>query len=172
MFKSDDQLPAEPSAFIKLNNKESLKGVFRGAPYDFMQHYYKAESKSYLCEGQGCSHCAKGNKPTFRFKINFLVLQPDGKTFVAKIIDWPRTPYRDLRAIAESHGNLDRVKVTITRNGIGLDTTYSILPMPDWKVSDALDQVLKSIPLHELSPPQPAQAQPEPGSFDDSDIPF
>lgn len=174
MFKDDDKLPAESTgSFLKLQDKESVRGVFRGVPYDYAQHFNQTENKSYTCEGPNCGYCKKEEKkPSFRFKMNFVTKDADGK-LTAKIFESGVSVYKQLRELDKQYSGLTKVIVTVTRNGVKKNTTYSILPVPNWQVDAKFEEMLKGVQLHELmAQPQQAQvAAPEPGSFDE-DIPF
>jgi hypothetical protein len=162
--------------FIKLQDKESIKGVFRGDPFDFKQHFIKTENKSYNCTGNGnCEWCAKGEKPKFRFRINFITKDADGN-YTAKILEHGARFYTSLKSLHESGYNLEKTVVSITRNGKGTDTTYTILPLPNGVVNESLEKSLSAVKLNDLDNfNKPGQAQREPGEdFDlnEEDLPF
>lgn len=138
------------SQFIKLEDKESIRGIFRGDPYDFKQHFIKAENKSYLCTApQACQWCMKGDRPKFRFTINFITKEPDGK-YIAKVFEQGAKFYNGLKALHESGYDLERTIMAVTRSGKGTDTIYTILPIPNGAVPDAMEKNVSAVKLHDL----------------------
>jgi hypothetical protein len=148
--------------YLKLKPGESIRGVFRGSPYRFRQHW--ENNVSSICESE-CSLCQQGKKASFRFRINFLTLE--NGAYVAKVFEQGGKVYDALSALNESDYDLERTVVKITRNGNGTDTTYSVVPVPKGDVSDELEKKLIEVKLNELDP----QAEATPPETDE-DLPF
>ncbi len=162
--------------FVKLKDKESIVGVFRGDPYDFRQHW--VGSKSQVCTGTDCAECAKKNKAGFRFRLNFITRDPNGK-FVAQIFEQGWNVYENLRSLHESDYDLERTILRITRNGVEKQTSYTIVPVPKHAVTDEMNQEFLKIKLHDLvnleedSPTQAGNGGADaPPPHTDDDIPW
>src|SRR6185312_16723655 len=123
-FKADEPSGLGGQFFIKLKDKESIVGVFRGDPYDFKQHWM--QNGSQICPGAGCNECIKGMKPSFRFRLNF-VTNEHGK-YVARVFEQGRAVYGQLASLNNSGYPLEKTVVKITRTGNDKATTYTILP--------------------------------------------
>lgn len=163
-FDQEVQSGGGSNDFLKLKDQETATGVFRGEVYHFRTHWLG--SKSDPCTGQGCSHCASGNKPKFRFRLNFVT-----NDFNVKIFEGGPQIYNMLKELHSSDYNLERSWVKIKRNGTGTDTNYLILPIPNGIVQDKHEQKLVTLKLHDLSlSKQTASAQVNEPAFDD--IPF
>lgn len=159
--------------YLRLQDKESIRGVFRGDPYLFRTHW--VGKKSSVCVGEkDCQHCKAGIKSGFRFRINFVV--KEGETYTPKIWEQGWTVYTQLKGLHESDYNLEKTLVRISRTGSGMnDTSYTVLPLPNGAISDETNQkIVKEVTLHELNlfnnPDE--QSQPEESKFNESDIPF
>src|SRR5687768_5022416 len=118
------------ASYLKLGDGEKVRGIFRGNPHTFKVHW--TGNASVPCQGKdACDLCAKGDRPKFRFKVNIIV--KDGTAYVAKVFEQGFRTYdamRNLHAELKEQGlGLDKVVVTISRNGSKQDTTYSILPV-------------------------------------------
>lgn len=136
--------------FLKLKDGDRLKGVFRGDPAIFRQHFIKAEMKSYLCEGKAtCEHCKAGDKAKFRFAINFLT-QEEG-VWVAKVFEQGYGTYLELKEMHESEYDLPTTCVMLSRSGEGTDTRYRVTPAKDnGGLKEADIKKLDAIPLNDL----------------------
>lgn len=159
--------------FIKLGDKESVRGIFRGEPFDFRQHWDESQQRSINCTGPGCEICAKGDRPKFRFRINFVVKEGDG--YVAKIIEQGAKFYEQLKTTHESGYELDKHAMQITRTGKGTSTTYTLMPVQGGAVNEKFEKTLSEVKLNDLSnfkkPEQTSGKQDD--SFDaNDDIPF
>jgi hypothetical protein len=113
--------------YIKLKDKESIVGIFAGDPYEYTKAW-------------------QDERPRFRFKINFIV--KDGPTFVPKVFDGSFTVYKQLEELHAEY-DLTSTYVKITRNGEGLDTTFSILPGKKQPTAEELAHI-KTLTLHDL----------------------
>ena len=118
-FRSDAELPSTGGAnnFIKLKEKESVEGVFRGELYEFFI-LWEANKSRIVPEGTVDSK--------FRFRINFVV--KEGSVYVPKVFEQGIIVYKQLSALHDEY-SLPETVVKITRNGTGTDTTYSLLPL-------------------------------------------
>lgn len=160
--------------FVRLKDKESVQGVFRGNPFDFRQHWIGAKSSP--CQGGDCKYCKEGNKPSFRFRMNFLV--NENNNWVAKIFEQGFTVYQTLSALNRDDYDLEKYVVKITRNGTGQNTTYSIIPKPNGHITTETESKLALIKLHDLQnfignqeqPPMPET--PSGPVFEEEDLPF
>lgn len=142
--------------YIRLKDKESIVGVFVGNLHEYYSIWENKKPRE-VPEG------TDGAK--FRFRINMVV--KEGPTFSPKIFENNVNVYRQLEELHAEYG-LSTIYVKVTRNGEGLDTTYSILPSKK-PPSDAELAHIKTLKLHDLS----GQKQSAPLSFNtDDDIPF
>ena len=140
-FKSD--LPETGSGsnnFLKLKDKESVVGIFRGEPRDFFAMW---DGKKYVEVAE--------DDPNgfFRFKINFVV--KEGSNYVAKIFENGSQVYKQLAELHTEY-DLQETTVKITRNGTGTDTSYSILPLLKTPPSKETLAFLKKLELLPLEP--------------------
>lgn len=173
-FLNDEQLPKEESIFLKLEDKEEITGVFRGKFYYFYNHYLKNEGKSYLCTGkeQGCPYCPK-SKPSFRFKVNLVTRNSNGE-FIAKVFESGITIYRHLKELNKKYEDLNKVFITLARHGLSTNTTYSVIPLPKWQLTQGAEAIISQVPLHELKHAQMKDKETESVSqgMGDDEIPF
>lgn len=141
--------PMDGKNYLKLKDKESVRGVFRGNPYLFRTHW--VDKKSSVCTGaETCVSCQKNVKSTFRFRVNFIV--KENETYTPKIWEQGWTVYTQLKNLNETDYDLEKTIVRVTRTGSGMnDTTYTVLPLPNGVVDQALDQKLTALKLHELN---------------------
>lgn len=167
-MKFKEKLPSTGKYFLRLKSGDSVKGVFRGEPYDFKQHW--VNQRGSVCEGDGCPHCKEGKKPSFRFRLNF-VLSENG-AMVAKIFEQGWMVYESLRSLHGADYDLEKTVVQITRHGSGQDTTYSVIPLQGAKgqVTEGFEKQLGAVALHNLISPTEDAA----GDFAESDdgVPF
>lgn len=113
-------------SFLKLKDRESVTGVFLGDVHEFFTLWQDGKS---MIVPEGTP------KAAFRFRINFIVKSGDG--YAAKIFENGATVYRDLGALHEEY-NLETVAVKLTRNGVGLETTYSLMPLLKTQINEAI----------------------------------
>lgn len=118
-FRKPEEMPTGGGSknFLKLKDKESISGIFRGDIHEFFV----------LWEG-GKSQTVEEGVPgaRFRFRVNFVT--KEGSAFVAKIFEQGLTVYQQLAELHTEY-DLEQTTVKITRNGTGTDTTYSLLPL-------------------------------------------
>lgn len=135
---------------LKLKAGESVKGVFRGDPYEFKQHW--EGGKPTLCLGLGmCPKCETGeNKALFRFHINIIVKE-NGES-VAKVWEQGWTVFLALKALHEGGYDLEKYLMKISRTGSTKnDTVYSIVPVPNGLLSPVQLKELDSVKLIDLA---------------------
>lgn len=138
--------------FISLKDGEKVKGVLRGEPVTFRTHW--ENNRSSVCDGTDCEKCKAGNKATFRFRLNMIVADENGKP-EAKVLEQGWKFYGMLADLNEEYP-LDKNYVTISRKGKGMnDTVYSILPIKDKTVSEETEKKLSDVKLLPLSPNDP-----------------
>jgi hypothetical protein len=156
---------------VKLKDKESIKGVLRGDPKIFYQHWIG--SVSHPCPGrQTCSHCAQGVRSAFRFKLNFIT--KEGDQYVAKILEQGSKLYDQLEAI-NTDWPLEKSVIKVTRNGSGQnDTTY--LATPVQALTEVQLKQIAAVPLHNLDEIPESDAKRDeilnPEKPHEEDIPF
>jgi len=176
-FKSGSGEGGQGKAFVKLSDKEKVKGVFRGEVCEFRTHW--GATTSTLCPGDSCEICAKGgkeNRPGFRFRLNLIVKDKESGQYVAKIFEGGWKIYQILKNLHESGYNLEQTVVEITRYGSGKnDTSYQVLPDPKAKFEGQLAQAIAAVELLSLDPAAPAEERaPVDASASDAneDLPF
>lgn len=147
-FQAADGSGEDGKSFLKLKDKESVKGVFRGDPYEFKKHW--KDNRPLMCTGPGCPLCASDpKKPSFKFRLNILV--NENGQYVSKIFEQGWTVYCQLKDLNADYP-LENTVVKITRSGSGVnDTSYSILPAPGGAVTPALEATLSKVPLQVLT---------------------
>ena len=134
--------------YLRLKDKESVRGLFIGDPYVFRMHW--VQNKGVLCsEDNMCSHCSIGLKSSFRFRVNFMVnIAPE--KYEAKIFEQGWTVYDAMRQLNGDY-DLEKHLVKISRSGSGpSDTSYSVIPVPKGEITPELTKVLGMIKLHDL----------------------
>lgn len=147
-FKTPTDHSQSSKNFLKLKkNGDAIIGVFAGEPYDFKQHWI--ENRAQLCPGAGCTICSEGKKPGFRFRLNFITKDNEGK-YIALIFEQGWTVYQTLAALHGNDYDLENTIVKITRNGEGQKTTYSIIPIPNHQVTPDLKAALSRVKLNDL----------------------
>jgi hypothetical protein len=148
--------------FLKLKEGESAKAILRGNPIVF---YKKWENNKYI----ECERADEGAK--FKFKVNALVNE-DG-VYKAKIFENGPTFYNALKALSEDY-DLEKTVVKISRKGSGLDTEYSVLPLPVQLNNEQL-KMLDAVELNPLDPQSKKPAAASAPNFeleDNESIPF
>lgn len=128
----------DTSTFIKLKDKESVVGVLAG---DIFEYFSLWENKKPRLVPEG----TPGAK--FRFRINLVV--KDGTNFIPKVFEGGVAVYRHLEELSGEY-SLEQTYLKITRNGEGLDTTYSIIPSR-MQVSAADLIHIKKLKLNDVS---------------------
>jgi len=133
--------------FLKLKDKDSVTGVFRGDPHTFYQHWVGGRGVT-CTRSTGCTHCESGEKGSFRCRVNF-IMSEEGK-LIAKVFECGGKVYDALSALS-ADCDLSTHKVKITRSGSGTDTTYSILPvMKDGVLTKDALKAVEAVDLNAL----------------------
>lgn len=111
---------------VKLKGGDVIAGIFKGNPHIFRQHWENGRSQT--CAGQDvCDRCKAGDKPKFRFAINFVI--KDGNGYVAKVFEQSYGTYLDMKELHKEY-NLEKTVVQIKRMGDDKNNTrYTILPL-------------------------------------------
>ena len=145
--------------FIHLKDGESVKGILRGSNRVFYSRWAGTKSED----------CQKGDDGArFRFKLN-LVVNEDGE-YKAKIFEQGPSVYNALKELAEDY-NLEETVIKISRKGGGLETKYTVMPMPD-KLAETQLKSLSNVELNPLDP-QDSKDSDSGSSFDtNEEIPF
>jgi hypothetical protein len=138
-FRNDLPESGGSKNYLKLKDKESISGIFRG---DLMEFYVFWEN--------GRSKVVSQDTPDakFRFKINFVV--KEGAVYVPKIFEQGANVYRQLAELHEEY-DLESTVVKLTRNGTGTDTTYSLLPLLKQTITKETMALLETIELLPLA---------------------
>lgn len=154
---------------VILKDNENITGVFRGELFEFRQHWIDKQPS--VCAGrQECAHCKGGLKPSYRFRLNFVMRDPESGQRVAKLFEQGWTMREQLEALNEDYP-LESTVVRIQRKGSGMnDTTYTILPVKGGALNPEQEKELEAVPLLPLEPvnEKPDEASP---SFQDDDVP-
>lgn len=100
----------------------------------------------------------------------------EGGEYAAKVVEQGWTFYETLRTLNEGDYQLEKNVMKITRQGSGLTTSYTVIPVPNGFISSETEQKLAAVKLNELghiteSETEPIDANIIP-SIDDEDIPF
>jgi hypothetical protein len=130
--------------YVKLKDKESITGVFRGDLHEFFVLWRDGKS-SEVPEG------TPGSK--FRFRVNFVVRE--GASYVPKIFEQGQLVYEQLAEIHKEYP-LEQTVCKITRNGEKLDTTYTIMPLRQ-PVTPEADNTMRLMKLLDLKSKAPAK---------------
>jgi hypothetical protein len=118
-MKFRDDIPESGGSknFLKLKDKESVSGIFMGELHEFFVLWEAGKSREVEANTPGAK---------FRFRVNFVV--KEGSVYVPRIFEQGLVVYKDLAAINEEYP-LESVVIKVTRNGVGTDTTYNLLPL-------------------------------------------
>jgi len=155
--------------YVRLADGERIQGVFRGSPSIFRLHW--ANRQSTRCEGKDrCALCQGGDKPKFRFAINFITKE-DG-VWVAKIFEQGYLLYKKLKDLHENDYNLEETAVNVSRTGEELETEYNVLPAKNNGGLTAKDfKAIAAVPLNRLSEEKPEDPADASGDANE-DVPF
>lgn len=166
------QFPAETNSgnknFLKLKNGETVTGIFRGQPYDFRIHW--KEGRSMPC-ASFCELCKKGDKPSFRFRINFII--NENNVYTAKLFEQGKKVYEMMKNLNQDY-DLEKTIVKISRTGEKTSTVYSILPIPNGTISPQMEQTISQVKLLDVMFPVKEEFQAsDAAEFSHSDgVPF
>lgn len=127
--------------FLKLKDKESIRGVFVGEVHHFYIKWVGNKSVE-----------ATENDPDgkVRFRCNFIAPASDG-VLAVKVWDFPYSVFIQIKGINAEYP-LEKTKVKITRLGSGTETQYQIMPLLGQKdiLTDEQLSAIKSLQLHQL----------------------
>lgn len=139
----DVQAPEGASKnFLKLKDGESVKGVFIGEIHTF--HTKWINGKSVTTDN-------KDPDGKVRFRNNIVMIDPQTNELLVKIWEFPWSVFKLIKDI-NSEYPLETIKIKITRDGTGMDTTYSVLPLvgPKDFLSKEKIEAINNLPLHQL----------------------
>ena len=182
-FKSEGGGAMDSKNFLRLKDKESAKGLFVGDPYEFKVHW-NGKASDLCTQDNRCAHCSLGDKPKFRFRMNFII--HENGTYIAKVFEQGWNTYLSLKELHEGEYNLENHLVVISRSGSGAnDTRYSILPAKNGDLKPDQLRAVMSAPLQDLTHKEEPRYNnnvgsgkidpdyaPEPAFDDDEKLPF
>lgn len=123
--------------FIKLQDRESVIGVFVGEIFTFKRHWINDRGE--ICQGgkEKCQFCKDDPKtyPSFRFRVNFI-----NDTMCAKIFEGGGEAH-DALCLLDKKYDLSKTLVEIIRKGKGTRTTYDFEILTDQKVPTDISKV-------------------------------
>lgn len=154
--------------FLKFKDGESRNLILRG---EVLEHWIK------WVNGKGIAVPKDDPSAKSRFKVNALAYE--NGAFKAYIWEISVQVYNQLASIAEEYP-MDQTKIKVSRQGIGMDTVYMILPLVSEKdkLTPAILTQIAAIPLNILdtkSPPKSPEVDHdfgEPPPEMDSELPF
>lgn len=133
--------------FLKIKDKESITGIFRGKPFYFWQKWPKGE-KPIKVPLDDKNPTSPGPGFNFRFQINLVTLE--NGAWVAKIWDQGKIINTQIFDLQTAYKDISERPMIIKRSGSNMnDTTYSILPMFEPLSQEQLTQI-KNVKLHDL----------------------
>jgi hypothetical protein len=138
----DVQAPTSQAGnFLKLKDKESIRGVLAGNFHTFYIKWVSGKS----IETERLDPDAK-----VRFRCNFITPDEKGKMTV-KIWEFGYTIFEQLKGINSIYP-LEETKIQIIRNGTGTDTAYQILPLvsPKDELTHTQKSVMSGLTLYQL----------------------
>lgn len=150
--REENQGSKEGSLFVRPDGEKPLVGVLRGDLYDFFAHGFGKQTL--VCTGKSqCEACRAGDKGKFKFRVNFLV-EHNGE-LSPRILELGRTVYDALRDLQDSGYDLESHLVSISKKGSGMNTEYTVVPVPRGELKAAELKKLESVKLLDLSHPKP-----------------
>ncbi len=154
--------------FAKIEDGKSMVGLLAGDPYLFKSHWNGKGSQ--VCTAD-CEMCKSGNKPTSRFRVNFIV--KEGEAYVAKILEQGYNFGLMLEDFKERNDVRNTI-IEIFRKGKGLhDTRYRVEARKDIPLTPSRLEAIKSVSLKDLHESPVKQVESEPPKFNENeDIPF
>jgi len=169
MFESSGGVSGKD--FIKIEPDTRVMGVFIGDEEVFKTHWIN--NRSVRCSlDSSCPHCAGGDKPKSRFRVNFITKVNGALT--SKIFESGYGAYTSLLSIQKQLGTdrFNRSTFSISRSGSGTKTTYTFLPLD--QLDDAALAKLNEIPLIPLGNQEPPtfETQDDEFNFKDDTTPF
>ena len=130
-------IPSGTGNFLKLEDGANKLRLCTKA-LEVAYHEDKGGSKysTTTCPGDGCELCKAGNPKKYKFA--FLVInRKDNKPYVYEA---PITVFRQIVAYETNpeYGDIRKYDITINKEGIARNTTYTIMPSP--KKSELTDE--------------------------------
>jgi hypothetical protein len=166
IFNKREVSSGQGNLFLKFKDGDSKTGIFRGEIYEYHQVWENGKSQIVSEDHPQAKS---------RFRANFVIYE-DGK-FTPKIFEFGLAVYNQLAAIADEY-KIEDIKVKITRRGIGMDTTWMILPLLKEPISAKAMAEIESVPLNslEVTPQSKPKAvknyAPSSDNSGDEDLPF
>lgn len=128
--------------FLRLKDRQEVKGIFRGQPLIIYQKWPKGGRKETFLTPE------PGTKP--RYLMNVVI--HDGQKFVSKVFEMAGATYEILFKIAE-HIPLEKTKIVIARIGSDTATKYSLIALAHEPLSPAQLAEIDSVQLQPLGIP-------------------
>lgn len=125
--------------YLKLKDQESVVLALRGDPHEYYVTWENSKSTE-VPEGTP--------KAQFRFRIN--VVMKENGAMVSKIWEQGATIYNQLKELHQEY-DLEKTMLKVKRDGVGMDTAYSILPMRQ-ELTPEQQKSIASVPLQDLAP--------------------
>ena len=148
MPKRDTQESTGGGIFLKLNDGESVSGVFRGEVHTFYSYWDQATRRSVIVD-------ADHDLARARYRLNFITKDESGQ-LVAKIWEFAGPFYDLLQEINEEYA-LEETTIKVTRKGLGKDTEYYPLPLLKQPLTAKALEQIAAVKLQTLNhPPQNA----------------
>lgn len=119
--------------YLKWKDGESKTLILRGEVYEFYMKWVN---------GKGMATTADDPEKKSRFKANAIIA--DGGNYSAKIWEFPLTVYNKLADINLEYA-LETTAIKVTRQGMGTDTEYHLLPLLKVKIPQSLDRIEMNI---------------------------
>lgn len=157
--------------FLRLKDAESVTGVCVGELFELKNHWTGTKSEQ-CTQDDLCTYCSQGLKPTFRFRVNFIIKDETGQ-FVAKIFEGGWKVYEALRDLNLDY-DLEKYPIKISRRGERLNTVHTILPAKGGALTPDKAALMAKVPLLDLSLKDKVQptAMAQVGFDADEEIPF
>ena len=122
-------IPSGSGNFLKLENgANKIRLCTKALEVAFHEDNTGSKYSTTVCPSNGCELC-KAGKPK-KFKFAFLVLnRTDGKPY---IYESPLTVFRQIVAYERNpeYGDIRKYDITINKEGVARNTTYTIMPSP------------------------------------------
>lgn len=135
-----------PRTFVRLKDKgDKVVGAFAGEPLVRKVHWSERNQRYAECDGDKCSACANGAKPSVRALLNFYV--PAEKTM--KVIEAGVVMFKDILKVREKYG-LEKWLFEIERLGRANDPKTKYTVLPDAQISAKLLAEIQKQDLHDL----------------------
>lgn len=135
-------LPSGSGNFLKLEDgANKIRICTKALEVGYHEDKSGGKYSTTVCLDEACELC-KAGKPK-KYKYAFLVInRKDGKPY---IYESPITVFRQIVAYEsnDEYGDIRMYDITINKEGVGRNTTYTIIPSP--KKSELSDEEVKMI---------------------------